>query len=206
MSSLKELNLDYCRMRKLPEFGECMENLSVLSLWGAAIEELPTTIGCLVGLKELRLQFCTRMTCLPESIQNLKSLTILNLAFCSNVVQSLHCLSGLTSLDTLGLTGCFVRPQESRCFNLGNLVSLTDLDLSRNKFEKLPVNINELPGLRRLNLDYCPTLKLLPKLPSSITELYAHGCKSLDPLPSNVCRGIAPSAIHDSDGLLHKHT
>ncbi|QHN97737.1 CBS domain-containing protein [Arachis hypogaea] len=55
--------------------------------------------------------------------------------------------------------GCFVTSQESWSFNLGNLVSLTDLDLSRNNFVKVPININELPGLRRLNLDYCPNLK-----------------------------------------------
>ncbi|QHN98049.1 hypothetical protein HN51_045842 [Arachis hypogaea] len=207
MNSLKELDLGFCTsMRKPPEFGECMKHLSVLYLWGTAIEELPTTVSCLVGLKDLRLQHCQRLTCLPDSIQVLKSLTFFNLFYCPNVLQSLHSLSSLTSLDTLILSGCFVTSQESWSYNLGNLVSLRDLELSHNNFVRVPINIHELPRLRHLNLDYCPSLKVLPELPSSIRVLNARDSASLDAGHSNVisklCCGFAASAIHDSDGLL----
>ncbi|XLT70923.1 hypothetical protein HN873_027362 [Arachis hypogaea] len=207
MSSLEELDLSFCTsMRKLAEFGECMKHLSVLSLSETAIEELPTTVGCLVGLKELHLDGCKRLTCLPDSIQKLKSLTLLDLSGCPNVLQSLHFLSSLTSLDTLGLSGCFVTSQESWSFDLGNLASLTDLDLSYNDFIRVPINIHELPRLRCLDLDYCPNLKVLPELPSSIRELYARHSESLDTwhwnVISKVCCGFAASANHHSYGLL----
>ncbi|XP_020965776.1 TMV resistance protein N isoform X3 [Arachis ipaensis] len=207
MSSLKELRLDDCTsMRKLAEFGECMKHLSVLSLSYTAIEELPTTVGCLVGLKELHLRCCERLACLPDSIQKLKSLIFFNLSGCLNVLQSLHSLSGLTSLDTLILSGCFVTSQESWSYNLGNLVSLTNLYLSKNKFVRVPINIHELPRLRCLYLDRCPNLKVLPELPSSIRELNARDSASLDTwhlnVISKVCCGFAASANHHSDGLL----
>ncbi|RYQ94292.1 hypothetical protein Ahy_B08g089182 isoform A [Arachis hypogaea] len=207
MSSLKELDLDFCTsMRKLPEFGECMKHLLVLSLSKTAIEELPTTVGCLVGLKKLHLNGCERLTCLPDSIQKLKSLTLLNLSGCPNVLQSLHSLSSLTSLDTLKLSGCFLTFQESWSYNFANLVSLMDLDLSENNFVRVPINIHELPKLRRLNLDRCPNLKVLPELPSSIRELNARHSTSLDikhwNVISKVCCGFAASTNHDSDGIL----
>ncbi|MED6144821.1 hypothetical protein PIB30_019065 [Stylosanthes scabra] len=187
MSSLQELDIEGCTsMRKLPEFGKCMKHLSILSLCGTAIEELPTTISCLVGLKELHLDLCKRLTCLPDSIQELKSLTVLSISYCPNVFQSLHSLSSLTSLGTLRLSACFLTSQESLSYNLANLVSLTDLELSENNFVRVPINIHELPKLRCLNLDFCPNLKVLPELPSSIKVLYARHCESLDAWNLNV--------------------
>ncbi|XP_057730929.1 disease resistance protein RPV1-like [Arachis stenosperma] len=207
MSSLKELDLVGCTsMRKLPEFGECMTNLLVLSLSETAIEKLPTTVGCLVCLKELYLDYCKRLICLPDSIQKLKSLEVLNLSYCPNLLESLHSPSSLTSLDILRLSACFLTYQESWSYNLSS-ASLTDLELSDNNFVRVPINIHELPRLRRLNLDRCPNLKVLPELPSSIRELNARDSASLDTWHSNViskvCCGFAASAIHDSDGLLH---
>ncbi|MED6144810.1 hypothetical protein PIB30_019054 [Stylosanthes scabra] len=209
MGSLQELNLGFCSsMRKLPEFGECMKHLSILSLSGTAIEELPTTIGSLVGLKKLHLEHCERLIFLPDSIQKLKLLKHLYLSYSPNVLQSLHFLSSLTSLATLRLSGSFLTSQESSSsYNLGNLVSLTDLELSENNFVRVPINIHQLPRLRCLNLDYCPNLKVLPELPSSIRELSAQDCESLDSwrnsnVISKVCCDFAASANHDTDGLL----
>ncbi|MED6151058.1 hypothetical protein PIB30_078658 [Stylosanthes scabra] len=187
MSSLQQLDIEGCTsMRKLPEFGKCMEHLSILSLCGTVIEELPTTISCLVGLKELHLDLCKRLTCLPDSIQELKSLTVLSLSYCPNVFQSLHSLSSLTSLGTLRLSACFLTSHESLSYNLANLVSLTDLELSENNFVRVPINIHELPRLRCLNLDCCPNLKVLPELPSSIRVVCARHCESLDAWNLNV--------------------
>ncbi|MED6144814.1 hypothetical protein PIB30_019058 [Stylosanthes scabra] len=207
MTSLQVLNLGGCKsMKKLPEFGECMKHLSILSLSRTAIEELPTTIGFFVGLKELHLRECKRLTSLPESIQELKSFRVLDLSDCPNLIQSLHSLSGLTSLDTLRLSGCFPTSQESLSYNLGNLVSLTDLELSFNKFVRIPINIHQLPRLTRLSLNFCCNLKVLPELPSSIKELSARDCKSLDARDSKViskmCCGFAALANHDPYGLL----
>ncbi|MED6217049.1 hypothetical protein PIB30_014034 [Stylosanthes scabra] len=235
MSALKELHLGGCKsLRKLPEFGECMKHLSILSLRETAIEIvpmtvgclvglsnldlshciklhcLPSSIGCLVGLKELNLEGCNGFTCLPDSIQELKSLTDLNLSYCPNLSQSLHFLSNLTSLVTLKLAACFDTSQEeSSSYNLGHLLSLTNLDLSRNKFERVPINIHELSGLRYLTLDHCYDLKVFPELPSSIRELNARNCVSLDvwnaysnDIISKACCDFVASASHEPDELL----
>ncbi|MED6159797.1 hypothetical protein PIB30_045543 [Stylosanthes scabra] len=60
MSSLKKLNIleDYfrwCKIFRLPEFGECMKQLSILTVKLGNIMELPSTFGNLVGLTELYL-------------------------------------------------------------------------------------------------------------------------------------------------------
>ncbi|MED6111319.1 hypothetical protein PIB30_051311 [Stylosanthes scabra] len=231
MSFLKELDLGRCTsLRKLPEFGECMKHLSILSLRRTAIKELPksvgclvglsnldlegceklhclpSSIGCLIGLNKLNLKNCKRLTCLPNGIQELKSLTYLNLHDCPNVYQSLHFLSGLTSLVNLNLRACFHTSQESLSYNLGHLVSLTDLDLSDNNFERVPINIHELPKLRYLNLENCLHLKVLPELPSSIRKLQARNCITLDSWNSNViskaCCGFAASTKYYPGELL----
>ncbi|MED6217055.1 hypothetical protein PIB30_014039 [Stylosanthes scabra] len=231
MSSLKKLDISGCiSMRKLPEFGKCMKNLSILSLWGIAIEELPMTvgrlvglsnlniydcrelhclpssIGCLVSLNQLHLGKCKSLTCLPHSIQELKSLMILNISNCPNLLKPWHPLSGLTSLVTLKLAACFLTSHESLSYNLGHLASLTDLDLSENNFVRVPINIHKLSKLRCLNLENCLHLKVLPELPSSIRELNARNCISLDLWNSNVisktCCGFVESANHDRNEFL----
>ncbi|RYQ94384.1 hypothetical protein HN51_045752 [Arachis hypogaea] len=77
-------------------------------------------------------------------------------------------------LETPSKPWCFLTSQESRSYNLCNLASLTDLDLLENYFVRVPINIHEVPRPRRLNLDYCPKLKVLPELPSRFhnQELY----------------------------------
>nr|CCW28747.1 TIR NB-ARC LRR protein [Arachis duranensis] len=180
MSSLKELDLYECNsLRKLPEFGECMKQLSILTLSCTGITELPTTIGNLVGLSELDLQGCKRLTCLPDTISGLKSLTALNVSDCPNLL--------LQSLDSLS--------------------TLTSLLLSWNKCVEVPISIHEFPRLRHLDLNDCRNLEFLPELPSSLRELQASRCKSLDAsdvndVISKACCAFAASASQDGDDVM----
>ena len=180
MSSLEELILDYCwHFINLPEFGECMKHLSRLSLVMTAITKLPTSLGCLVGLSDLNLGGCEKLTCLPDSIHGLKSLRVLDVSCCPNLRGFPHFVSILPLLSNLNLWNYF-STEESFPLDFGHFPLLTNLDLSDNHFVRVPISIHEHPKLRRIRLNGCQKLQFLPELPSSIRELEAWDCNSLN--------------------------
>nr|CCW28742.1 TIR NB-ARC LRR protein [Arachis duranensis] len=206
MSSLEKLDLYECSsLRRLPEFGECMKQLSVLILRFSGIEELPPTLGklagvseleltgchkltslpiplgCFVGLKKLKLRRFVELSCVPYTTHGLESLEVWDDYDSPNVVGFLCSLSRLTSLSSLKLHGGFSISREvsTLYYDLGHLTSLTDLDLENNGFLRVPICIHALPRLTRLDLCNCYNLEVLPELPSSLRELQAQGCESL---------------------------
>ncbi|KAK9205374.1 hypothetical protein WN943_015641 [Citrus x changshan-huyou] len=82
---LKKLNLLGCsKLKRLPEFSSSGK-IEEIWLDGTAIEELPSSIGCLSRLLYLYLSDCKRLKSLPSSLSQLKSLKLLNLHGCSNL-------------------------------------------------------------------------------------------------------------------------
>ena len=56
MDSLVHFSLSGCsKVKKIPEFSGEMKNLLMLNLGGTSIENLPSSVGCLVGLTSLSL-------------------------------------------------------------------------------------------------------------------------------------------------------
>jgi hypothetical protein len=56
-------------------------------LWNTGIKELPSSIGYLIGLKELQLEGCINLMNLPSSIYQLQHIEYLNLDGCSKLVK-----------------------------------------------------------------------------------------------------------------------
>nr|XP_012569148.1 TMV resistance protein N isoform X3 [Cicer arietinum] len=264
MSSLKKLNLSGCyEFKFLPEFGESMENLSLLALQGTAITKLPSSLGCLVGLTDFNLKDCKSLLCLPDTIHGLNSLIILNISGCSKLcrlpdgLKEIKCLKELhandtaidelpsslfylDSLEVLSFAGSkgplnksmnwFVpfnwmfggQPAPTgfrfptsvwnlpslRCINLSycnlseesipeyfrHLSSLTSLDLTGNNFVIIPSSISKLPRLKFLTLNKCQKLELLPEIPSSMIQLNASNCDSMETTkfnPAELCSLLA---------------
>ncbi|XP_027335730.1 TMV resistance protein N-like isoform X2 [Abrus precatorius] len=261
MSSLKNLSLSGCsEFKYLPEFGACMEHLSMLSLEGTAITKLPSSLGCLVGLALLDLKNCKNLVCLPDTIHKLKSLIVLNVSGCSKIhslpesLKEIKCLEELNASETaieelpsfvfslenlkeISFAGCkgpvsksmnmffhpfkwmFGNQQAPTGFRLPpsilglpslsyinlsycnlseesipdyfcHLSSLLMLDLTGNNFVSLPSCISKLSKLKYLRVNWCKKLQKLPELPSSIRELDASNCASLETSkfnPSNPC-------------------
>ncbi|XP_020213586.1 TMV resistance protein N [Cajanus cajan] len=181
MSSLKDLNLSGCSgFKYLPEFGESMEHLSMLSLEGTAITKLPSSLGCLVGLNHLDLGKCKNLVCLPDTIHKLKSLIVLNVFGCSKlsslpeVLKEIKCLEELyagetaikdlpsfvfylESLKNISFAGC-----KGPVANSVNGLFLPFKWLFGNQQTptgfRIPPSIKSilnLPSLRRINLSYC---------------------------------------------------
>ncbi|KAK2361931.1 TMV resistance protein N [Trifolium repens] len=218
MNSMKELILSgCCEFKFLPEFGESMENLSMLALQGTAIRKLPSSLGRLVGLTDLNLKDCkncikeikcleellandTAIDELPSSISYLDNLKSLSFAGCKGTLTKSmnrfipwmrasqpaptgfrfpNSVWNLPSLKHINLSYCDLS-EESIPHYFCHLTSLVSLDLTGNNFVTIPSSISKLSKLELLTLNCCEKLQFLPELPSSIMQLDASNCDSLE--------------------------
>ncbi|MED6146305.1 hypothetical protein PIB30_033304 [Stylosanthes scabra] len=204
MSSLKELIIEHCEsFENPPEFGECMRELSRLSLSGTPIGKLPSSLGNLVGLEDLNLNGCGNLDSVPDTIHRLKSLKNLDLGSCYNLHGLPSSISSLPLLYNLNLSGCYHSEISFSHDLFCYFPSLMHLDLSGHRFVNIRINIHELSKLRSLKLNGCSRLHFLPKLPPSIRELEAYGCNSLNTFESNVlstiCNAFESSSSQDQE-------
>ncbi|KAM1574659.1 hypothetical protein ACFX1Z_043963 [Malus domestica] len=157
MKSLKTLDLSGCSsLEMFPEILEVMEELPELNLSGSKFKELPSSINNLTGLKYLNLKDCKELKSLPSI--RMKSLKTLDLSGCSSLEMFPEILEVMEELPELNLSG--------------------------SKFKELPSSINNLTGLRYLNLKDCKELKSLPSIRmKSLKTLDLSGCSSLEMFP-----------------------
>ncbi|XP_070663337.1 TMV resistance protein N isoform X4 [Malus domestica] len=100
MDSLEYFFLNGCsNVKKIPEFGEQMKNVLRIHLDGTAIEKIPSSIGHLVGLRELHVRNCKNLLNLPRAICNLKSLEWLYVSGCSKIDKLTGDMDHLEALD-----------------------------------------------------------------------------------------------------------
>lgn len=123
--SLKRLILSGCTaVRKLPEFGASMANLSMLALDQTSIAELPPTVGYLTGLNSLLLRDCKNIVSLPNTFSNLKSLRRLNVSGCSKFSKLPDNLNENEALECLNVSETAIREVPSSIVHLKNLTLL----------------------------------------------------------------------------------
>ncbi|PWA97044.1 TMV resistance protein N [Artemisia annua] len=135
-----------------------LENLEELRLRGCStLEELDSSIGCLQKLVELNLEGCSRLKSLPwEMIGKLTSLQYLNLENCPNIPEISHEVGSLISLERLFISKSnFSNLPNSLC-QLHQLVHLHVADCIN--LVNLPSNFSELQFLTLLQLDNCSKL------------------------------------------------
>ncbi|KAF3449334.1 hypothetical protein FNV43_RR10062 [Rhamnella rubrinervis] len=166
-------------------------NLSHLHLGGTAIEAVPSSVGCLAGLVELKLHDCRRLKILPTNICKLKSLQSLDLSGCLNLETFPEILEPMKCLKHISLSGTMIKklPQSS----IENLNALSQLDLSCCKnIEFLLSDLccsRNIDKLVRLSVSYCENLHSIPELPPCLKYLDARHCenlKSIQKLPSSL--------------------
>nr|KAJ0191088.1 hypothetical protein LSAT_V11C800429690 [Lactuca sativa] len=167
LNSLKILNLkESCKLVSINKLS-WLPNLENLILWNySSLNHVCESIG---GLESLVLLDFTRSNI--NLLKRLKTLCI------GGGIPKQSLFSLPDSLKFLFLNNC----------DLGNnndvpLVfsgqPLFYMNLGNNMFKKLPSNIN-LKTLRVLKLTFCPNIKSLLSLPSTLEELYTYWCFSL---------------------------
>lgn len=190
LDSLQELSLIYCPAKlQLPALNHLKENLKVLRLAFANLEEVPLWMYTLQGLEELHLNGpltneVSRSATL-ESLRELRALRVLTLRseltkippsivdvalqlqrlciYNENVkLQAFSSLKKLTNIVSLELVGCELERIPSAVFSLNNL---QELDLRENKL----TTVEEI-----LSLQHCQRLATLRLWHNKITYLPDH--------------------------------
>ncbi|KAG6773219.1 hypothetical protein POTOM_020480 [Populus tomentosa] len=197
LKCLVKLNLSYfSKLAILPDcFGE-LKSLVLLHIsFCPKLASLPNSIGQLKCLAELNLSGCSELADLPNSIYYLESLKWLKLERCYMLNKSPVLNPRCSEVEEIAFGGClqYLNLRASGVSeipgSIGSLVSLRDLRLSCNDFERIPANIKQLPMLIKLDLHGCERLQHLPELPSSLQVLIASYCISLRSLASIFIQG-----------------
>ncbi|TQD98003.1 hypothetical protein C1H46_016367 [Malus baccata] len=170
LKSLIDFNLAGCsNLEKFPEISEVMGELQALCLDETAIEELPSSISNLTGLRYLSLECCLKLKHLPCSICQLKSLQYFNLAGCSNLEKFPEISEVMGELQSLRLDETAIEELPS---SISNLTRLRYLRLEGClKLKSLPCSINQLRSLKDFDPVGCSNLENFPKIPEVMGEL-----------------------------------
>ncbi|KAM7474443.1 hypothetical protein LguiB_021686 [Lonicera macranthoides] len=186
LPNLERLILKGCvSLVEVCESIECAEMLDLLDLQDCkTLRKLPRNIGKLISLRILVISGCNIVE-FPSEMKNMKSLEVIKadgielnpLQTSSGEVKLLQQFFRLMvptprkgpeafwaclpySLKSLSMSGSNLS-DNSFPENFGNLPSLSDLDLSKNQFRRLPNCIRSLSGLKSLNLYQCHRLQSL---------------------------------------------
>ncbi|XP_058197283.1 disease resistance protein RPV1-like [Rhododendron vialii] len=215
LGKLKFLYLSHCYcLTKTPDFSG-LNNLQELLLNDCIrLVEVDDSIRFLKKLVVLDMKNCKKLQKLPSSIWMLKTLENLDLSGCSmlgkysgiklskslspflsswnfrtkrvdSIGLSLSPVLGLSCLKELSMKNCNLSclPNE-----VGNLISLEILDLSRNNLHTLPDSICNLTRLKKLYLSHCDVSHLPSEIGRLVTleTLILEG-NSLVNLPDSIC-------------------
>ncbi|XP_030941473.1 TMV resistance protein N-like [Quercus lobata] len=137
-------------------------------------------------LKQLILQGCTGLSKIHPSLENLKQLVQLDLNGCKHLESLPHKIN-LESLKVFILSGCSKLTKFPEV--VGNMSCLSELYLNETAIKDLPLSVELLTGLIKLDLRDCKNLSSLPNAcysSMSLKFLTLSGCSKLDALPANL--------------------
>ena len=174
--SLKIVTLSGCsKIDEFPKNLGNLESLEELNVSGTAIKALPTSIKLLKNLKVLSLHGCEGLS--PKSLNVLISFQ--RRRSLDPMVMLEQSLSDFCSWTKLDLSFCNLQTIPD---DIGYLSSLLELNLAGNYFVCLPKSMIQLSNLEILMLNFCTSLRSLPKLPLKIEVIGARCCTSLETL------------------------
>ncbi|KAL1351614.1 hypothetical protein HN51_015506 [Arachis hypogaea] len=187
LKSLKILNVSGCsKIRSLPECLKEIKCLEELCASETAIEELPSCVFYLESLRVISFAGCK-----GQVSNSMEMFLPFKWLFGSQQAPTGFRLppsvSRLCLLSSVDLSYCNLS-DESIPDDFCHLSSLRILDLSGNDFVSMPSSISKLPKLEYLDINWCKKLESLPELPSSIKELDASNCASLEASKLNLSK------------------
>ncbi|MED6172484.1 hypothetical protein PIB30_050530 [Stylosanthes scabra] len=204
---LVEIDLSYSGIVSLWDGKKFLNKLEHLNLSVSNLKQTPDLSGA-PNLKTLHLEECRELNYIHPSLAHHKSLVELNLRECRSLetLEDKLEISSLKKLDLCNCTSLRRLPEFGECMK-----QLPILTLSRVKLN-LPKTIVNLVGLSEVDFGDCEftgvSLSLaLPERPSSLRELQAHRCGSLDAsnvndVISKACCVFAESATQDREDFL----
>ncbi|GLT65982.1 hypothetical protein SLA2020_383780, partial [Shorea laevis] len=203
---LENLNLHLCsKLEELPEDFGNMESLKELSIGCTAIKHLPMSIGHLKNLTDFSWNYERSLLESPSThdlspLWSLASVKVLNLSYCNlsdnsfpqdlsglpNIEMLLlrgntfhcfpSCLSQLWKLKELDVSECDL--SSTTCPAVVSFPSLHKLNLSKNNFSGLPVDLSFLPLKTQVIIHECKKLQVIEA--ESHTAYSTANCTSLE--------------------------
>nr|XP_023888391.1 TMV resistance protein N-like [Quercus suber]XP_023888392.1 TMV resistance protein N-like [Quercus suber]XP_023888393.1 TMV resistance protein N-like [Quercus suber] len=185
-NKLVELKMHCSSIERLWNGIMVLDELKLIDLHNSQnLIETPNLSG-VPNLKQLILQGCTALSKIHPSLGNLKQLIRLDLSGCK-CLESLPQKINLESLEVFILSGCS-RLQKFPEF-VGNMPCLSELYLNETAIKDLPLSVEHLTGLIKLDLRDCKNLSSLPNAcysSMSLKILTLSGCSKLEELPKNL--------------------
>ncbi|XP_030927760.1 TMV resistance protein N-like [Quercus lobata] len=173
------LDLSGCsRFKNLSENLWIIEDIKMLDLSGAAIEELPSSIERLTNLTKLTLKYCINLVCLPSTICSLKLLNSLDLFGCLNFNNLPENIGNIIGLEVLNLCWTAMKEFPSSIVLLKNLKQLHICGWKLSEFYSQPASLELMDPLRT-------SLFFLPTSLQSLTYLYLSDC-NLSSIPNDI--------------------
>ena len=131
--------------------------------------ELPP-LSRLSRLVTLSLEYCGRLTRLPETLGDLVTLRTMFLSHCWELTSLPESLGQLTRLEILKLENCFELKRLPA--SLGRLTSLQKLTISfATRLTCLPQSLGDLEKLKVLELELCVAVTCLPDTLGNLVSL-----------------------------------
>ncbi len=145
-----------------------LTGLTILSIVGMDLLELPASIGHLTRLQTLQLRCLAKVVELPDmgALTRLTTLTLHDLFALRCVPASIVHLTGLQTLKLKGL-------RVSKLPSMGALTGLTSLSIRSVWLRALPASIGHLTRLETLKLGHIPLLAIVPASIEALTALRA---------------------------------
>ncbi|XP_030971304.1 disease resistance-like protein DSC1 isoform X2 [Quercus lobata] len=178
-NKLVELIMPHSHIKQLWEGVWSLEWLRIIDLSDS--RELITTLDFarVPNLEKLILKGCTKLSMIHTSLGDLKHLILLDLNNCK-CLKSLPCKISWESLQIFILSGCSKLKKFPEI--VGNMSHLLELYLGETAIEDLPLSMEQLTGLIKLDLTNCKNLSSLPRVIFSLTSLNTltlSGCSKL---------------------------
>ncbi|PON38146.1 Leucine-rich repeat, partial [Trema orientale] len=179
---LEDLILTGCTsLRHLPSMSVSIKNLH---LENSGIEALPSSFESLENIVMLRLCYCKHLKSLPKLPKNTEFLDLTWCAWLESLPSNIWKLKSLRYLDLSFCLELKILPEISEAME-----SLTTLILGGREIEELDLSIENLTGLRNLDLGGCETLRFIPKgliTLSHLSFLNLNSCSNLRCFPSTI--------------------
>ncbi|KAF7851305.1 hypothetical protein BT93_L4133 [Corymbia citriodora subsp. variegata] len=165
---LKSIKFSECNsLASVPDLS-CAPNLDSLNFDGCKnLVEVHQSIGCLENLKFLCLDGCPNLSIFPNLLKT-KSLQILGLSSCSKLEKFPDILGKMGHLKFLKLQETAIKELP---VSIENLVSVNKIELAFcENLARLPSSIYRLKNLQTLSIENCSNLVMFPKSMKDSTD------------------------------------
>ncbi|XP_030966059.1 TMV resistance protein N-like isoform X2 [Quercus lobata] len=185
-NKLVELIMPHSHIKQLWEGVWSLEWLRTIDLSDSRELIMTLDFARVPNLEKLILKGCTKLSKIHASLGDLKHLILLDLNGCT-CLKSLPCKINLESLEIFILSSCSKLKKFPEI--VGNMPHLRELYLDGTAIEDLPLSMEQVTGLIKLDLTNCKNLSSLPGTICSLTSLKTltlSGCLKLDNMPINL--------------------